>query len=108
MIRILFAALALACSLAAEAGVKIEHWVAPSGARVYFVETHVLPILDVAVDFAAGTVFDPAGQGRRRRPDAWPARWRAPAISTRRQIAGRLVDIGAQHRRRRRITTAPA
>lgn len=56
--RILFAALAMALSLAAQAGVKIEHWVAPSGARVYYVETHDLPILDVEVDFSAGSAYD--------------------------------------------------
>jgi zinc protease len=44
------------------AGVKIEHWTSPSGARVYFVETRALPILDVQVDFAAGAMFDPAGK----------------------------------------------
>jgi len=38
--------LALATQLAV-AGPKIENWVAPSGARVYFVENHALPILDV-------------------------------------------------------------
>ena len=46
----------------AEAGPKIEHWIAPSGARVFFVENHTLPILDVQVDFAAGSSFDPPGQ----------------------------------------------
>jgi zinc protease len=45
-----------------EAGPKIEHWVAPSGAKVFFVENHALPILDVQVDFAAGTAYDPAGK----------------------------------------------
>lgn len=37
---------------------KIQHWLADSGARVYFVENHDLPILDVSVDFAAGSGFD--------------------------------------------------
>ena len=46
----------------AEAGPKIDHWVAPSGARVFFVENHDLPILDVQVDFAAGTAYDPPGK----------------------------------------------
>lgn len=46
----------------AHAGVKVEHWVTPSGARVYFVETHALPIIDVAIDFTAGSAYDPAGQ----------------------------------------------
>ena len=73
----------------AEAGPKIEHWIAPSGARVFFVENHTLPILDVQVDFAAGTSFDPPGKSglaaltqglldmgvqgwmKRRSPTAW-------------------------------------
>lgn len=62
MIRLFLAALAAALSFAAHAGVKIEHWVAPSGARVYFVENHLLPIVDVAVDFSAGGGRDPAGK----------------------------------------------
>lgn len=45
-----------------DAAPVIAHWIAPSGARVYFVETHVLPILDVQVDFSAGTAADPDGQ----------------------------------------------
>jgi hypothetical protein len=44
------------------AGVKIEHWTAPTGARVYFIETRVIPILDVQIDFAAGGAFVPAGK----------------------------------------------
>ncbi|MDR3298979.1 MAG: insulinase family protein [Candidatus Accumulibacter sp.] len=40
----------------------IEHWVAPSGARVYFVENRALPMLDVQVDFPAGRSSDPAGK----------------------------------------------
>ena len=56
------AALAFLVAQSALAGVKIEHWLAPSGARVYFVESRVLPILDVQVDFAAGSAFDTAGK----------------------------------------------
>ena len=44
----------------AQAGVNIQNWVAPSGARVYFVESHDLPIVDLRIDFAAGTAYDPA------------------------------------------------
>jgi zinc protease len=44
----------------AHAAIKIEHWTAPSGARVYFVETRVLPIVDVQVSFSAGSAYDPA------------------------------------------------
>ncbi len=46
----------------AQAGVNIEHWTAPSGARVYFVSSHALPILDVRIDFSAGTAYDPPGK----------------------------------------------
>lgn len=38
----------------------IEHWQAASGAQVYFVEDHDLPMLDVAVGFPAGSGFDTA------------------------------------------------
>jgi zinc protease len=62
MKRLLTAAVLLLAAQAALAGVKIEHWTSPSGARVYFVETRALPILDVQVDFAAGSMFDPAGK----------------------------------------------
>ncbi len=62
MKRLLTVAFALFFAHSALAGVKIEHWVSPSGARVYFVESRGLPILDVQVDFAAGSMFDPEGK----------------------------------------------
>lgn len=46
----------------ARAGIAIQHWTASSGAHVFFVETHALPMLDVQVDFAAGTAYDPPGK----------------------------------------------
>jgi zinc protease len=42
------------------AGVTIQHWTTAEGARVYFVENHDIPMLDVAVDFPAGSRFDRA------------------------------------------------
>lgn len=59
---VLTAAFAFLMAQTALAGVKIEHWVSPGGARVYFVESRVLPMLDVQVDFAAGSMFDPEGK----------------------------------------------
>ena len=38
----------------------IEHWVADNGTRVYFVETHELPMFEVELVFDAGSVRDPA------------------------------------------------
>ena len=62
MKKLLTAIIAVLATHSAIAGVKIENWVAPGGARVFFVESRVLPILDVQVDFAAGSMFDPPGR----------------------------------------------
>lgn len=64
MKKILFAALAAFAlnAATAQAAVRIAHWVAPSGAKVYFVESHDLPMIDVQIDFPAGSAFDPAGK----------------------------------------------
>jgi len=92
--RFLFAALAMALSLAAQAGVKIEHWVAPSGARVYFVANHDLPILDVEVDFSAGSAYDPAGKAGLASLTAGLLDAGAGDLDEE-AISSRLVDIGA-------------
>ena len=42
----------------ANAAVKISHWQTSSGSNVYFVENHDLPIIDVAVNFPAGSARD--------------------------------------------------
>jgi zinc protease len=57
------AALALACCAgAAYAGPDIVQWTAPTGARVFFVASHELPMIDIQVDFPAGSAADPAGK----------------------------------------------
>ncbi len=60
--RFLSTAALLCAATAAFATPHIQHWQAPSGARVYFVEDHDLPMLDVSVDFPAGSGFDVAGK----------------------------------------------
>lgn len=47
-------------ALSAQAAVKIQHWQTAAGARVYFVENHDLPIVDVSVSFPAGSARDTA------------------------------------------------
>ncbi|MDR6538413.1 pitrilysin family protein [Variovorax soli] len=54
-------ALALAAA-AAQAAVPIEHWTLPSGARIYLAATDALPIVDVQIDFDAGSRRDPPAQ----------------------------------------------
>jgi zinc protease len=44
--------------LSANAAVKINHWQTSTGAQVYFVENHDLPIIDMAVNFPAGSARD--------------------------------------------------
>ena len=46
----------------AQAALPIQHWVQPSGVAVYLVESPVVPMLDVRVDFDAGARRDPAPQ----------------------------------------------
>lgn len=40
------------------ASLSIEFWQTSSGARVYFVENHTLPMLDISIEFAAGSSMD--------------------------------------------------
>lgn len=61
--RTLFALFAVFTALSAHATLPIQHWVLENGAKVYFVESHDLPILDVSVDFPAGTALEPASHG---------------------------------------------
>jgi zinc protease len=60
--KLLSVAIISLTACAAFATPQIQHWQVPSGARVYFVENHDLPMLDIAVDFAAGSGFDAAGK----------------------------------------------
>ncbi|MBS3917097.1 MAG: insulinase family protein, partial [Sulfuritalea sp.] len=60
MKRVLLACLLGAAASLVQAGAKIEQWLAPSGARVVFVESRVVPIVDVQIDFAAGAAYAPA------------------------------------------------
>ncbi|PPC86751.1 MAG: peptidase M16 [Methylotenera sp.] len=53
---ILIATLTLAST--ANGAVKIQHWQTSSGSQVYFVENHDLPILDMSVNFPAGSSRD--------------------------------------------------
>lgn len=45
-------------SLTAQAALNIQHWQTASGTRVYFVENHDLPIVDVSIHFPAGSARD--------------------------------------------------
>ncbi|MFN3750006.1 MAG: M16 family metallopeptidase [Thiobacillus sp.] len=86
--------LLLALPLAAQAALAIQHWQTPQGARVYFVESRELPMLDVAVDFPAGSARDPAGQSGLARLAHGLLDQGAGGLSDT-AIAHRLADVGA-------------
>lgn len=73
----------------------VQSWTTAQGARVYFIETHALPIVDVQISFLAGSAFDPPNkvglasmtaslldQGAGKRNE--------------KEVAEALADIGAQ------------
>ncbi|OMG52969.1 peptidase M16 [Azonexus hydrophilus] len=62
MKRLLTAAFTLLVAQAVLAGVAIEHWTTGNGTRVYFAAAPSLPMLDIQIDFAAGSMFDPEGK----------------------------------------------
>ena len=45
---------------AAHAVLPIQHWQQPGGARVYLVQSHNIPMVDVQIDLDAGSRRDPA------------------------------------------------
>lgn len=40
------------------AALNIQHWTTPEGSEVYFVENHSLPMMDVSINFRAGSAYD--------------------------------------------------
>ena len=53
---------ALGLQTAAWAALPLQQWQSAGGAPVYLIETHNLPMLDVRIDFDAGSRRDPAAQ----------------------------------------------
>ncbi len=88
------AALLLVLAQAAHAILPIQHWETTRGARVYFVQNHDLPILDVSVDFPAGAGFDAREKSGVASMTNRMLRLGARGMDED-EIARRLADIGA-------------
>ena len=76
------------------AGLNIQHWETKQGARVVFVENHDLPMLDISVDFAAGSVRDTrekSGLANLTRH----VMGLGAGVYDERDIAEKLADVGA-------------
>ncbi len=93
--RILIAFLVSFVSGLVQAGPQIQHWIAPTGAKVYFVASRDLPILDVRIDFVAGGARSPAGKSGVASLTAGLLEAGAGSMDEE-QISGRLVDLGAR------------
>jgi len=78
----------------AHATLPIQHWQTAAGARVLFVETHDLPMIDVAVDFPAGGSRDTADKAGAASMTLGLMRAGAGGY-TEEAISERLADIGA-------------
>ena len=57
-IQYLLVSLLILASFSVQAALKISHWQSASGSEVYFVENHDLPIIDISVNFPAGSARD--------------------------------------------------
>jgi len=78
----------------AQARVEVQHWSATSGARVFFVQSRSLPILDISVEFAAGSGHDPSGKAGLARLAQTLVKTGTAQISEA-EIGRRLGDVGA-------------
>lgn len=78
----------------AHALLPIQHWQTTRGARVYFVENHDLPILDVSVDFPAGAAFDTPEKSGTANMTNHLLRLGAGTLDED-ELARKLADIGA-------------
>lgn len=91
-------------AIPAHAALKIESWKLDNGARVLFVESRSIPMLDISVEFDAGSRRDPQGKaGMASLTNAMMARGllagadpaQEPAM-TEAQISDAFADIAAQ------------
>ncbi|MHB1094052.1 M16 family metallopeptidase, partial [Thiobacillus sp.] len=87
-------ALLLSLPLSAQAALTIQNWQTPHGTPVIFVESHELPILDISVDFPAGSARDPGGQAGLAQLTHILLDQGAGGLSDT-AIAHRLADVGA-------------
>ena len=79
----------------AHAILPIQHWQTPAGARVYFVENHDLPMVDLSVEFPAGAAYDSEPKSGAASMTQRLLRLGADGMNED-QIARGVADVGAQ------------
>ena len=95
LVRTCLSLVAVMLALPAGAGLPIQSWTAKSGAKVLFVETRSIPMLDVAVDFDAGGRRAPPGKAGLAGLTNGMLALGSAGLSEN-QVAERFADIGAQ------------
>ena len=90
-----FALVVCVVSAPAYALLPIQHWQTGSGAQVYFVANRDLPMLDVSVDFPAGSAFDTREKSGLAALTQRLLKLGAGGLSED-EIARRMADVGAQ------------
>ncbi len=58
LVKTILISISILFSNLVSATLNIQHWELNNGARIYFIENHDLPIVDINVDFRAGSVKD--------------------------------------------------
>jgi zinc protease len=94
LIRILMFVISSLIAFNSNAGVKIQHWQTSSGSEVYFVENHDLPIIDLSVNFAAGSAHDTAEKSGLAGITKYMMTLGAAGMSDE-VIANKMADVGA-------------
>ncbi|BCM24556.1 M16 family metallopeptidase [Methyloradius palustris] len=95
LLKYAFGAAALCASLQASAGLNIQHWQTSTGADVYYVENHDLPIIDLSVNFAAGSARDELAKAGLASITRYMMTLGAGGLSDE-DISKRMADVGAQ------------
>ncbi len=88
------ALLLLTMAAQVHAALPIQHWTTAGGARVYFVEARTLPMLDVSVEFAAGSSRDVANRSGAASMTAGLMNNGAGGL-TEDEISTKLANVGA-------------
>jgi len=85
---------AVLLSVSAQAAVNIQQWKTTNGAEVYFVENHDLPIIDLSVNFAAGSARDVAAKSGLAGMTRYLMTLGAAGMSDE-EISRKMADVGA-------------
>lgn len=95
MLKTMFFTAGALLAATTHATLPIQQWQTAGGARVLFVETHDLPMLDIAVEFPAGASRDPAGRSGVASLTLGLMRTGASALGEN-EISERLANVGAE------------